>query len=84
MRAFAALLCLSVLVASLPAPACADPGDSRTQAAMTDEEDAALAARAAQTPDLERFEAGSALGIVVGVLLVVALVLVIVHLLDHH
>lgn len=54
--------------------------------AMTDAEDVAYAAREAQAPHLARFEGGDAVGFVLGVLLVAALVLLIYYLIVelHH
>jgi uncharacterized ion transporter superfamily protein YfcC len=71
LRIFSLALCLAALTYSV-APAAAAQ-DRQSAAAMSDEEDRTLAARAVETPQLENFQGGNALVIGLAVIGVVAL-----------
>ena len=63
-------------------PAFAAPNDTAPTGALSEEESACFAARAAADPDLASFEGGSAAGVLVTVLVIVLLVVLIIYILD--
>ncbi|MBI2933040.1 MAG: hypothetical protein HYY16_15455 [Planctomycetes bacterium] len=77
MRLLARVLCVSMLLYAVSPDMLAAGEGKRRAAPMTDEEDQALAAQAAQTPELDQFEAGDGLGVIIGVLVIATLVAVI-------
>jgi hypothetical protein len=73
MKTIARILCVTTLLTALAPDVMADTGTKRKPAPMTETESRALEERAAQAPQLEQFEAGSAAGVVITLLIIAAL-----------
>ncbi len=73
MKTICRVLCVALFLYGVAPEVLADTGGKRKAAPLTESEERELSQRAADAPDLEQFEGGGALGVVITVLVILAL-----------
>ena len=84
MKTLCMVLAVSTLTYTISPNLSAQQERPSRASGLTDQEEQDFAAREADSPDLASFEAGDALGLLITVLVIVALVALIWWLLDYH